>query len=104
MLLKNKDLFELLKKMNIPVAYKEFDENIKLPCICFYQSGDDNFGADNKVYSKSNSYNVELYSDYKDFELEEKLETLFDNNDMYWSKGADTRVKEENMNMVVYYI
>ncbi len=104
MLLKNKDLFELLKKMSVPVAYKEFDEDIKLPCIAFYQNGSNNFGADNKVYKKNNTYNIELYTEYKDFELEQKLEDLLDENDIYWNKSNDLRIKEEKMNMVVYYI
>nr|DAX89283.1 MAG TPA: tail completion protein [Caudoviricetes sp.] len=94
----------MLKQLNIPVAYQSFKQSQRLPYIIFVQSGSNNFGADCKVYHKDNKYNIELYFEDKDFALEEKLEDLLDENDIYWTKSADIRIESENMTEVIYYI
>lgn len=102
--MKASKLFKMLKKLNIPVAYQSFKNEQNLPYIIFVQSGSNNFGADNKVYQKDNKYNIELYFEDKNFELEEKLENLLDENDIYWIKSADIRIESESMTEVIYYI
>lgn len=102
--MKASEIFKILKKINIPVSYQSFKNEQNLPYIIFVQSGSNNFGADSKVYKKDNKYNIELYFEDKNFELEEKLENLLDENDIYWTKSADIRIESENMTEVIYYI
>lgn len=100
----NKKIFSMLKKLSIPVAYQSFKKEQTLPFVVFVQTGSDNFGADNGVYVSDNSYNIELYTEDKDFGLENKLEEILNANEIYWNKSGDIRIEEEKMTEVIYYI
>lgn len=102
--MENREIVKLIRQLNVPSAYQSFKSEQKLPYIIYTQSGSDNFGADNKVYSKDNKYNIEVYSSKKDFDLERRLEDLLDNNEIYWTKSGDIRIEKENMTEVIYFI
>lgn len=102
--LKNKELLKLLNTLNLPVAYHFFRKETPLPNLIFYQKGLKTFEADNKVYSKEYNYTIELYTETKDFELEEKLEKLLDDNDIIYTKSEDIRFEEEDFNLIYYNI
>ena len=98
------DLKELLESLNIPVAYNHFNEAIVPPCIVYRRTSTNNFSADDKVYKKINQFNVELYSEYKDVTLEESLEDLFDESDIFWNIESEDYIDTEKMYQVVYFI
>lgn len=99
-------LRELLETLEIPVKYRAFKvgEAPNLPYIIFYK--EDNQGtlkADNQNYAKVNNITIELYSDEKDIELEEQLESILDTNKI----GYDTYesyLDTESMYEVAYEI
>ena len=62
-----------------------------------------NFSADGKVYFKSNKVDIELYTDEKDFELEERVEAALDAADLFWQK-SEQYIKSENMYEVLYEV
>ncbi len=93
----------ILEQLNIPVAYLEFVDGSEIPYITFYQTGSNNLIADNKVYTSEPSYNIELYCEYKDFQLEKRLEQILNQNEIVWSKSDDIKLKDEDVIMVVYY-
>lgn len=76
-----------LKTLGIPVAYSHFQqgEHVKLPFICYLDLGSDNIQADNIAYVKVKQVRVELYFNKKDYELEERLERLFDELGLYYN-------------------
>ena len=80
---------ELLETTGLPVAYYSFPENEapSLPFICYISPGTDNFSADGVVYAKTNRIQVELYTKYRDFELEEKVEEAL--SSIYWEKESE---------------
>ena len=85
--LESKQLFELLKKTKIPVVYAFSKERKTLPYIVYRDDGLESFKADNNIFYKAKNFLVELYSDNKDFALEEKIELLFEENEIIYDKS-----------------
>lgn len=52
---------------------------------------------------KSNKVDIELYTDEKDFELEERVEAALDAADLFWQK-SEQYIKSENMYEVLYEV
>lgn len=97
-------LKELLSQLGIPVAYNHFNQPTNPPFVVFRRYSQDNFGADDVVYLKINNYYVELYTEYKDTNLEEELETLFTNNGIFYNVESEDYIDDEKMYEVVYSI
>lgn len=94
----------LLGSLNIPVAYSHFNTAVTPPVVVYRRSSTSNFGADDKVYMKNNNYYVELYTQYKDAELEERLENLLDSYDIFYEVESEDYIDSEKMYEVVYSI
>ena len=75
------DLFNLLKKMKIPVAYNKFDINnsiyngkeVKPPFILYKFETIDSFNADDKTYYYENNYVIDLVTEKKRFRVRTKI-------------------------------
>jgi hypothetical protein len=96
-------LFTLLRTINLPVAYHHFVSPPAPPYIVYLFSYSSNFGADNKVHSQADNYQVELYTKTKDPASEKLIEDLFDANDIYWEK-TETYIESEGLYQVLYEI
>lgn len=80
------EIGNILKKTNIPVAYRCFPERESpgLPFICYLDPYTNNFSADGCVYKKINHIQVELYTKNRSRNIEEKVENVL--YDFYWEK------------------
>ena len=96
-------LYAMLSSLGLPVSYRLFKSPPTPPYIVYLFAYSDNFGADNKVYSKEDNYQVELYSTKKDLASEKKIEDLFDSNDIYYEK-TETYIDSEGLYQVLYEI
>ena len=96
-------LFTLLKSTGLPVAYHHFTSPPSPPYIVYLFAYSSNFGADNKVHSQADNYQVELYTKTKDPAAEALIEGLFDANDIYWEK-TETYIESEGLYQVLYEI
>jgi hypothetical protein len=96
-------LFTLLKTTGLPVAYHHFTSPPSPPYIVYLFSYSSNFGADNKVHSQADNYQVELYTKTKDPTSEALIEGLFDANEIYWDK-TETYIESEGLFQVLYEI
>lgn len=96
-------LYTMLSSLGLPVSYRLFKSPPTPPYIVYLFAYSDNFGADNKVYSKEDNYQVELYSTKKDLASEKKIEDLFDSNDIYYEK-TETYIDSEGLFQVLYEI
>jgi len=96
-------LFTLLKSTGLPVAYHHFTSPPTPPYIVYLFSYSSNFGADNKVHSQADNYQVELYTVKKDPTSEALIEGLFDANEIYWDK-TETYIDSEGLYQVLYEI
>ena len=94
------DLKIILESTGLPVVYNSWEKAPKLPYIVFIQSGSSNILADNKVFFKVKNYDIELYSKSKDLESEKKLESVLDENDIYYESSGDIEIKEKFIEVI----
>ena len=94
---------ELLNKINLPFAYDHFGEGelVKPPFICYLYPSNNNFSADGKAYYKKHKVHIEVYTDYKDIELEKRIESIFDDYSLFYSKD-ETWISEEKLYLILY--
>ena len=97
------DITNMLKEAGLPLAYDHFaeGESPEPPFLIFLFPGSDNMFADNGVYFKINQLNMELYTDKKDPELEEKLEDILTAHEISWEK-SEVWIDSEKMYEVLY--
>jgi len=98
------ELYNLLKLLNLPLAYHHFTTPPVPPYIVYLRTDSDNFGADNKVYSKGDVIHVELYSKTKDTAKEKLIEDLFDVNNIYYDVISELYITSELLYQVIYEI
>ena len=96
-------LIAIMRETGLPFAYDHFTEgeSPEPPFLCFLLPGSDNFSADGRVYYKTNSVNVELYTDTKNPELEERLETVLDAHGIFYQK-SEVWIDSERLYEVLY--
>lgn len=100
---KFKRLNKALKSLGAPVAYHHFDEAVEAPFIVYYSPNVVNTLADNSIYHQLDSYEIELYTDYKDIELEQKMHDLLTEMEIIYYK-YETYIKDEKLYMQTYQI
>ena len=98
------NLKTLLEQLEIPVAYNHFNQPTNPPFVVFRRYSQSNFGADNKVYEKIDNYYVELYTEFKDVELEENLENILIQADIFFNVESEDYIDSEKMYQVIYAI
>lgn len=93
----------MLESINVPVAYYQFTNDTAQPppFICYYYTESDDVAADDTNYQKIRPLVIELYTDTKDFALEETVETTLNENGLVYTR-AETPIDTERMYMVVY--
>ena len=97
------NIVEMLQEMNIPFAYDHFaeGESPEPPFICYLIPGSDNFAADGKVYFKMNEIRIEMYTDFKDLDLESRVEGVLDGHEIFYNK-SETWIQSEKLYEVMY--
>lgn len=102
-----KELYELLNSLHIPVAYDHFvlsdAPKVEPPFILYRNAESAQFKADDQVYFKTKQYMVDLVTDYKDIDLEYMLEELFEENHIPWEK-TEVYIDFEKIYQVTYFI
>ena len=98
------DIKNILDELNIPVAYHHFNTDINPPFLVFYRNASNNYGADNKVLAKINTIYIELYTEYKDVEMEQNLEDLLDSHEIFYDVLSEDYISDEKMYQVIYEV
>lgn len=80
--MEHKNIYDLLKTLNIPVAYDHFDsnKNITPPFVVYRETSSDTFKADGITYFRPYNYEIELVTIKKDVVLQQTIEELLTNN------------------------
>jgi len=92
----------------IPVAYYQFpadDPNNPAPpppFICYYYEGSNDFLADGTNYQTIRPLTVELYTDNKDFDIEQAVETALNAAGLVFTR-TETYIDTEQLYLVTYY-
>lgn len=102
-MMSREEIEAMLDRTEIPYRYFLFEEKeaVEPPFLVWYLPDTDNFSADGQVYYRIDSLNLELYTDQKDFDLEERVERILDEQGIYWDK-TEAYLEEEQMYEVLY--
>jgi hypothetical protein len=97
-----------LKTTKFSVAYNHFivDDNNPpppTPYIVFLRTFDNNISSDFKVHGKFKNYQIELYTNIKDLESENKVEQVINLIDTDY-ETFETYIESDNLYQVVYQI
>lgn len=94
---------KMLEEMKLPFAYHHFaeGESPDLPFLVYLYPGADNFAADGVTYFKVNKLHIELYTDYKDIDLEEKVEAVLIGHSLFYDK-SEVWISSEKLYEVLY--
>lgn len=97
------ELLQMIQEMQIPFAYHHFAEGeaVNPPFICYLLPGSNNFSADGKVYFKINEARIELYTDLKDLAVEQQVEDVLDEHEIFYNK-SETWIESERLYEVLY--
>lgn len=97
------DIYNMIKSANLPTAYYQFSAATAKapPFICYYYPQDNDFSADNINYVRVNQLVIELYTDNKDFALEDMIESILTQHDMRFFK-TEVYIDDEKMYMITY--
>lgn len=98
-----REIKSMLDEISIPLAYDHFaeGESPDPPFLVYLFPSADNFAADGVAYFKQNVLHVEVYTDRKDVSLEERVEAVFDEHGLFYSK-SETWIPAERMYEVLY--
>ena len=96
-------IISLLNEIGIPFAYSHFaeGESPEPPFMCYLLPTSDNFSADGRVYHKLSSVHFEVYTDKKDRALENRVEDVFDKNNIFYNK-SEVWINSEKLYEVIY--
>ena len=88
---------------SVPFAYYQFTaDTAKEPqFICYYFTQSDDFGADNINYQPIRRAVIELYTDQKDFTLEQAVEALLTSNELVYAKD-EAFIDSEQLHLTSY--
>lgn len=78
----HKYIYNLLKQLDIPVAYGHFEsnKNVMPPFLVYREISPETFKADGITYYRPFEFELELVTSIKDVALERRIEDLLTNN------------------------
>lgn len=97
------EIKNILESIGYPYNYDFFPEN-KVPAppyMVFYYPNRDDFYADDSNFTQIEQLNIELYTDEKDFDAEEAVESKLSLNGITFQK-QEAYIDSENLYQVLY--
>jgi len=97
--MEHKDIYDLLKTLDIPVAYDHFDsnKNVTPPFIAYREISPDTFKADGITYYRPYEFEIELVTEKKDVALEKTIEELLTNNNIPYDVESEIWDEDERI-------
>lgn len=95
------ELYGILKKIGIPIAYGAFSEEQAPPYAVYYRERNENITADDRVYYFEQSFVLEVYVSKRSLSLENKIDTLFSDNDIPY-EADEVYLPDEKLRMITY--
>ena len=94
---------DICDEFEIGYAYYSFptDQAPPLPYVVYFYPDREDFIADNENYRKVETLVIELYSETKNFELEQGFESYLKDNGIVYDK-TETFINKENMFQCYY--
>lgn len=96
-------VMEMVEEIGLPCAYDHFAEgqSPEPPFLVFLYPESRNFAADGVAYFKKNRLNIELYTEYKSAELEERVEAVLERHEIFYAK-SEVWIESERLYEVLY--
>lgn len=98
------NVYETIKKTGLPCAYSHFREPVEPPFLVYLGSGQNNLLADNTLYWRENTYQVEYYFKEKDEVMEALIEDTILADGYRFTKSEDTYIEDEDVFVIYYYV
>ncbi len=97
--MKHKDIYDLLKTLNIPIAYDHFESNkqINPPFAVYRETSPETFKADDLTYYRPYNFEIELVTEIKDVDLEETIEELLTTNNIPYDISGEVWDEDERI-------
>ncbi len=97
------EIAEMMQEIGLPFAYHHYaeGESPKPPFLLFLSPGENTFGADNLMYFSFKRLNIELYTNVKSPETEQRVEDVLIQREIYYTK-AETWIESERLYEVLY--
>ena len=97
------EVMAMVDEMGMESAYHHFAEGDcpRPPFVIFLYPKANNFSADGVAYFKVNRLNIELYTDLKDVELEQRVEAVLDSHGIFYAK-SEVWIEKERLYEVLY--
>lgn len=98
-----KEVPKMLQEMGLPFAYDHFAEGEKIdtPFMVYLYPRSNHFSADGVAFYKKESIQIEVYTDKKDMELEERIEAVLEKYGLFFSK-SEVWISSEKLYEVLY--
>lgn len=97
------EVITMLEEAGLPLAYDHFaeGESPDPPFLVFLYPQSDNVFADDTVFQKIDELHIELYTDKKDPETENKIENILSAHSLPYEK-SEVWLESEKMYEVLY--
>lgn len=95
----HKQIYNLLKTLNIPVAYDHFvsDKEVSIPFVVYREVNTDTFKADGITYYRPHNFEIELITEKKDVVLQQTIEDLLTENKIAYNVEDEVWDDEEKI-------
>ena len=97
------ELNTILKAAGYPVAYSHFKTIPSVPFVCYSVAYSSNFIADNQVTKRIDKVDIELYTDKKDIEAEQKIESILNEHGIPF-QTVETYIDSEKLFQIIFEI
>lgn len=101
----NAEVAAMVAEIGLPYAYYQFPDNTEQapPFVCFFYTDNSDFLADDTNYQEIRKLAVELYTENKEFTLEETVKSILKSHGLVYSVGEDF-IESERMHITVFYM
>ena len=95
-------IYDVLKSTGLPCAYSHFKMAQEPPYIVYIGNGQNTMKADDTVYWRNNTYQVEYYFTKKNETNETAIENALLNAGYIYDKSEDVYIEDQGV-FVIYY-
>ena len=97
------EINEMMQEIGLPFAYHHFaeGESPEPPFTLLLSPGENTFGADNLMYVSFKRLHIELYTDEKSPDTEQRVEDVLLQHNIYYTK-SEVWIESERLYEVLY--
>lgn len=98
-----RQIADMIASIGVPASYYQFadDTGQEPPFICYYFDSSSGFAADDQIYAEDAGLIIELYTDNKNFALEQTVKNVLNAAGLPWSR-TEAWIDTERMLQVTF--